>query len=207
VSSGLPNSIANRGSNWVYSSYTLLRNSHKNHSYHDRTASFTSKSPDGYTLNITYGDGSSSYGVVFEDVVTYAGVTHHTQTDEAVEFASSKYPTGLNFDGYFGFGPDTGNQGKIANLGTSIERHFGLLLLMPYSQTSCSEDILHQCRSLAIKAALYVSLSHLSPDIYDLSTRESEMATQNSPWYLLHQLIMDGGLRTQSGMLRETPIQ
>ena len=97
---------------WVYSSYTPLEDGRNNHSYYDPSKSSTSKSLDGYIYNITYGDGSSSHGVVYTDVVNYAGVKYPTQAVEAVEFVSSEYVIDLNFDGYFGLGPDTGNQGR-----------------------------------------------------------------------------------------------
>jgi hypothetical protein len=81
--------------------------------------------------------------VVFEDIVTYAGVTYPTQAVGAVEFMSPEYLTDLNFDGYFGLGLDTGNQGKFTECGVLIDQSYCAALLIPYSQTRYSEDVLH----------------------------------------------------------------
>lgn len=96
----------------MYSSLTPRGDGRNNHSYYDPSKSTTSKSLDGYTYNITYGDDSSSHGAVYTDIVNYAGVTYPTQAAEAVEFVSTEYLTDLNFDSYFGLGPGTGNQGS-----------------------------------------------------------------------------------------------
>ncbi|MCJ1248914.1 Type I transmembrane sorting receptor [Trapelia coarctata] len=130
---------------WVYSSSTPLGDGRNNHSYYDPSKSSTSKSLDGYTYNITYGDGSSSHGVVYTDVVKYAGVTYTTQAVESVEFVSSEYLTDLNFDGYLGLGPDTGNQVK------------------PVAQKTFFTNV-----APSLSAPLFTaSLNHLNPGVYD----------------------------------------
>lgn len=80
--------FVDRLSSWVYSSYTPIGDGRSNHSYYDPSKSSTSKHLDGYTYNITYGDGSSSHGVVCTDVVRFAGVTRPKQAVEAVEYVS-----------------------------------------------------------------------------------------------------------------------
>ena len=97
---------------WVYSSDTPLDDGRNNHTYYNAPKSSTSKKLNGYTYNITYGDGSESNGDVYTDVVTYAGATFRSQAVEAMEFISPEYLVDLNFDGYFGLGHDGGNQGE-----------------------------------------------------------------------------------------------
>ena len=75
----------------------------------------TSKKLDGYNWTITYGDGSSAFGDVYTDTVTFADVTFFEQAVEAAKFVSTDFIPDPRFDGYFGVGHDAGNQSQSRN--------------------------------------------------------------------------------------------
>lgn len=116
--SSLPHSTysAQYLASWIYSADTPFGDGRSNHSYYDPSKSTTSKKLGGYSYNITYGDGSSSSGDVYTDVVEFGRVKFSTQSVEAAKFVSSDFLPDPYFDGYFGIGHDSGNQGKLSRL-------------------------------------------------------------------------------------------
>lgn len=57
---------------------------------------------DGYTWNITYGDGSGAAGVVYADKVVVGGVTATSQAVEAATSVSSEFTQDTKNDGLLG---------------------------------------------------------------------------------------------------------
>ena len=97
---------------WVYSPETPLDDGRNNHTYYNASKSLTSKKLDGYNWTITYGDGSSAFGDVYTDTVTFADITFPRQAVEAAKFVSPDFVPDPRFDGYFGVGHNAGNQGQ-----------------------------------------------------------------------------------------------
>jgi aspergillopepsin I len=71
--------------------------------------SSTAEKLSGYTWKISYGDGSSSSGIVYKDTVTIGGVTYAEQAVEAAEKVSSEFVSDTDSDGLLGLAFSTLN--------------------------------------------------------------------------------------------------
>ncbi|KAH8645751.1 aspartic peptidase domain-containing protein [Xylariales sp. PMI_506] len=93
---------------WVFSSLTTSADVNGQTIY-TPTDSTSAALSSGSTWDISYGDGSSSSGVVYTDTVTVGGVTFASQAVEAAKTVSSSFTSDSNSDGLLGLAFSTIN--------------------------------------------------------------------------------------------------
>ncbi|KAK7949054.1 secreted aspartic proteinase precursor [Apiospora aurea] len=86
---------------WVFSSETP-RSQRNGQAIYTPGSSSTSKQLNGYTWDISYGDGSSSSGNVFTDKVNIGGLVVNNQAVEAAQQVSDSFSSDSSIDGLVG---------------------------------------------------------------------------------------------------------
>ena len=97
---------------WVYSAY-LSTSQSDGHSIYNPTGSSTSRMLEGYTWEITYGDGSGARGRVGTDTVKIGTTTVTEQAVELADEVSLEFQRDIENDGVLGLGFDSINSGEL----------------------------------------------------------------------------------------------
>ncbi|KAI1353967.1 aspartic peptidase domain-containing protein [Xylaria sp. FL0043] len=93
---------------WVFSTDTPSASVNGQTQY-DPSSSSSAKKVSGATWSISYGDGSSSSGSVYHDVVSVGGVSYDTQAVESASKVSDQFAQDSNNDGLLGLAFSTLN--------------------------------------------------------------------------------------------------
>lgn len=93
---------------WVFSTSTPASSS-RGHTTYAPGKSSSAKLKSGYSWSISYGDGSSSSGTVYNDKVTVGGVSYASQAVEAASKVSTEFAQETNLDGLLGLAFSTIN--------------------------------------------------------------------------------------------------
>lgn len=88
---------------WVFST-EMPKSEIKGQTVYNAGASSTAEELQGAKWNISYGDGSTSSGNVYLDVVTAGGLTVAAQAVEAAKTVSDEFTADSNSDGLMGLG-------------------------------------------------------------------------------------------------------
>ncbi|SMR43599.1 unnamed protein product [Zymoseptoria tritici ST99CH_3D1] len=91
---------------WAYSKDLPTSTRGEHHVY---TPSSSAKRLEGYTWNVTYGEGSSVSGIVYSDTVVIGGITAHNQAVEVATNVSAGFSNRADVDGVLGLGFKTLN--------------------------------------------------------------------------------------------------
>lgn len=95
---------------WVFSS-ELSTTAQSGHSIYKPASNATKM--EGYSWEISYGDGSGATGDVYKDTVTVGGVTAHGQAVEAAKKISQSFVSDKNNDGLMGLAFSSLNTGRL----------------------------------------------------------------------------------------------
>ncbi|KKK15635.1 hypothetical protein P175DRAFT_0466299 [Aspergillus ochraceoroseus IBT 24754] len=139
---------------WVFSTETPSSESTGHNIY---KPSSSAEKLSGYTWSISYGDGSSASGNVYQDSVTVGGVTATKQAVEAAETVSSE------------FTEDTSNDGLLGLAFSSINT------VEPTAQITFFDTVKTQLAS----PLFAVTLKHDAPGYYDFGFIDSSRYTGN----------------------------
>ncbi|KAL2016671.1 hypothetical protein VTK56DRAFT_3173 [Thermocarpiscus australiensis] len=139
---------------WVFSSETPTSEVNGQTVY-DISSSSTAKVKSGYSWSISYGDGSSSSGNVYTDVVTIGGLTVSNQAVEAAKKVSSSFTQDSSIDGLVGLGFDSLNS------------------VSPQAQPTWFDNI----KSSLDQPLFAVDLKHNAPGVYDFGFIDSSRYT------------------------------
>ncbi|KAK9770972.1 putative Peptidase A1 domain-containing protein [Seiridium cardinale] len=139
---------------WVYS--TLLPAADdKGQTEWAPAKSTSAKKLSGYTWKISYGDGSSSSGIVYQDVVTIAGISYAKQAVEAAEKVSSEFVSDTDSDGLLGL--------AFSNLNS----------VSPVAQKTFFDNI----KSTLAKPLFVANLKHDTPGTYEFGAIDTSEYT------------------------------
>lgn len=131
---------------WVFST-ELSSSEADGHTLYNPDDSSTAQELNGYTWNITYGDGSGASGNVYTDTVTVGGIAVSGQAVELAEQVSSQ------------FSQDTANDGLLGLAFSSINT------VQPQSQTTWFQSGIND--GAFAQNVFTVDLKHQEPGSYD----------------------------------------
>ena len=129
---------------WVFSSETPSSEVNGQAIYTPSKSS-TAKKLSGYSWSISYGDGSSSSGDVYTDVVTIGGVTVSKQAVEAAQQVSSSFTSESSIDGLVGLGFDSLN-----TISPSAQPTFFDIVKSSLSSPLFTADLKHNARKFSL---------------------------------------------------------
>ncbi|KAJ5190281.1 Penicillopepsin-1 [Penicillium cinerascens] len=137
---------------WVFST-ELPASEQSGHAVYNPSESGTKM--DGYTWDISYGDGSSASGNVYTDTVTVGGVTYSQQAVEAAKKISAE------------FQEDTANDGLMGLAFSSINT------VSPVPQNTFFANV----QSSLAQPLFAAALKHGEPGVYDFGFTDSSKYT------------------------------
>ncbi|KAJ6126646.1 Penicillopepsin-1 [Penicillium sp. IBT 18751x] len=139
---------------WVFST-ELPSSEQSGHSVYNPSKSGTKL--NGYTWDISYGDGSGASGNVYTDKVTVGGVTASKQAVEAAQQISSQFQQDVDNDGLLGL--------AFSSINT----------VSPRAQNTFFDNV----KSSLAQPLFAVALKHAKPGVYDFGFTDSSKYTGN----------------------------
>ncbi|KAJ5662506.1 Penicillopepsin-1 [Penicillium maclennaniae] len=137
---------------WVFST-ELPSSEQSGHSVYNPSKSGTKL--NGYTWDISYGDGSGASGNVYTDKVTVGGVTASKQAVEAAQQISSEFQQDVDNDGLLGL--------AFSSINT----------VSPRAQNTFFDNV----KSSLAQPLFAVALKHGKPGVYDFGFTDSSKYT------------------------------
>lgn len=155
---------------WVFSD-KLPSDTQSGHSVYNPTSDASKL--DGYSWEISYGDGSGASGDVYKDTVSVGGVTAQGQAVEAASKLSQSFVSDTDNDGLMGLAFSSINTGKLSQYFLYNSNRTNNKIVKPNSQKTFFDTV----KDDLDEGVFAVALKHQQPGSYDFGYTDKSKYT------------------------------